>query len=98
MRGTSIVRCWVVCAGGAAIVLLAATLSVLAAIALADDGHSDSDSIFGIVYVGLLFAAAAIGLIIIVWIQRRTRNRHTGLPRPIKRRRARGPLKTGPLN
>ena len=98
MRGTRIVRCGVLCAGATAIVLLAAMLSVSTAIALADDGHSDGDSIFGIVYVSLFFAAAAIGLIIIVLTQRTARNRHTGLPRPIKRRRARGPLKTGPLN
>ena len=98
MRGTRIVGCWVFRAGAAAIVLLAAMFSVLAATVAADDGHSDGDSVFGIVYISLFFAAVAIGLIIIVWSQRGARNRHTGLPRPIKRRRARGPLKTGPPN
>jgi peptidoglycan/LPS O-acetylase OafA/YrhL len=79
----------------ATILLLAAMLSISAAVALADDGHSDDDSVFGVVYIGMLLVADVVVLVIILQLQRPARNPHTGLPRPVKRRRVRGPLKNG---
>jgi protein-S-isoprenylcysteine O-methyltransferase Ste14 len=93
---TSIVRPEVVRATAAAIVLVAVILFVSPTVA--HDGHWDEDSTFGVLYISLFFIAAAVALVIIFRIQRGARNRHTGLPRPIKRRRVRGPLKNGRLN
>jgi hypothetical protein len=42
--------------------------------------------------------AVAVLAVIIFRIVRSVRNPHTGLPRPIRRRRARGPLKSGRLD
>lgn len=72
---------------------LSAPLSVV----VADTGHSEHESLFGVFYVGFFFAAVAVGLVIIFRIQRRSRNPHTGLPRPVKPRRARGPISKGRL-
>jgi peptidoglycan/LPS O-acetylase OafA/YrhL len=80
---------------GAAILLLAAMLSLSPSLALADDGHSDNDSMFGVVYIGMFFVVAVVALLIILQLQRRARNPHTGLLRPVKRRRVRGPIKNG---
>jgi len=96
VSGTSIVRREIVRATAAAIVLVAAVLFVSATVA--HDGHSEEDSMFGVVYISLLSIGAAVALVIIYRIHLRGRNRHTGLPRPIKRRRVRGPLKNGRLN
>jgi hypothetical protein len=75
--------------------LLVVTVFLLPSVTLAETGDSEHYSIFGIVYLGLFFAAAVVVLVFIFLSQRRERNPHTGLSRPIKRRRARGPLKSG---
>ena len=82
----------------AAGVLLVAVLSISPALAQAIDGDSDGDLLFGVLYISLFVLVATAGSIIIYQMRRRARNQHTGLPRPIKRRRARGPLKSGRLN
>jgi peptidoglycan/LPS O-acetylase OafA/YrhL len=82
----------------AMILVLAAMLFLSPAVALADDGHSDDDSVFGLVYIGIFFVAAVVALVIILQLQRRARNPSTGLPRRVKRRRARGPLKNGRIS
>lgn len=79
-------------------VLLLALLSISPALAQASDSETNGDLPFVVVYVGLSVLAATAGSIVIYRMRRRTRNRHTGLPRPIKRRRARGPLKNKNLN
>jgi hypothetical protein len=68
------------------------------ATALADDGHPDDDSVFGVVYIGMFLVADVVVLVIILQLQRRARNPSTGLSRPVKRRRARGPLKNGRIS
>jgi len=79
-------------------VLLVATPAISRAIAQAMDGDSDGDVLFGAVYVSVCVLAVTAGSIIIHRMRRRARNRHTGLPRPIKRRRVRGPLKNKNLD
>ena len=87
---------WAITEAGVA--LLLAILFVSPAVGLAPDDHSDDDSLFGVVYISMCLLATAALCVVIYWIQRGARNRHTKLPRPIKRRRVRGPLKTGHLN
>lgn len=96
MSDTSIMRSEVVRATAVAVILVAAILSVSPTVA--HDGYSEEDSTFGLVYIGLFFIAAVVAVVVIYRIQLAARNRHTGLPRPIKRRRVRGPLKNGRLN
>ena len=59
---------------------------------LADTGHPEEGSLFGLLYVGGWLAAITLAVGIIAWLRRRDRNPSTGLPRPIRPRRARGPL------
>ena len=82
----------------AAGVLLFASPAISPAIAQAMDSDSEGDLLFGRVYISLYVLAATAASLIIHRMRRRARNRHTGLPRPIKRRRARGPLKDKNLN
>jgi hypothetical protein len=59
----------------------------------ADTGHAeDEPTLFGILYLGGFVLAAVVALVIILWLQRGDRNPATGLPRPIRRRRARGTM------
>ena len=82
----------------AGVVLLLPLVSVLPAVGGALGDHSGDDVLFGVVYISMFFLAAAAVWVVIYRIQRGARNRHTGLPRPIKRRRARGPLKNARLD
>ena len=72
--------------------LVIASSIVIPASILADTGHPEEGSLFGMFYVGGLLAATTLAVIIIAWLRRRDRNPSTGLPRPVRRRRARGPL------
>jgi hypothetical protein len=83
----------------AAVVTLLAILFGLPTVGHATHGQSSADeSLFYRVYTGLILLVVAVGFVIIYWIRRGVHNRHTGLPRTIKRRRARGPLKSGRLD
>jgi len=83
----------------AAVVTLLAILFGLPTVGHAIHGQSSADeSLFYRVYTGLILLVVAVGLVIIYWIRRGVHNLHTGLPRTIKRRRVRGPLKSGRLD
>ena len=72
------------------VVLLCVTQPLLA---WADTGHGEDEiTLFSILYLGGFVLATVIAAIVIIWLQRRERNPSTGLPRPIRRRRAKGPL------
>ena len=62
-------------------------------LAWADTGHGEDEiTLFNILYLGGFVLATVIAAIVIIWLQRRERNPSTGLPRPIRRRRVKGPL------
>ena len=62
--------------------------------ALAGIAHAEDEiTLFGVLYLSGFVLAGVVAAVIILWLQRRARNPSTGLPRPIKRRRAKGPLK-----
>ncbi len=77
----------------AIIAIVLAVVAGAASSAFAHEAEAQADKVFGIVYVSAFVVADVIGIGILIWMLRRHRNPFTGLPRPIKRRRARGTLR-----
>ena len=75
-------------------ILVGVSWTALPSSAFAGIAHAeDETTLFGVLYLSGFVLVGVVAAVIILWLQRRARNPSTGLPRPVKRRRAKGPLK-----
>lgn len=76
--------------------LVLATCPLWPSAVIADVGHEHPEPLFAVTYVSAILLGLLVAGFVIVRLQRRARNPHTGLRRPLKARRARGPLSLRP--